>query len=354
MDSENSDFTEISISTLSTFNVNGFLQLRNTAFKIVSMARHVTVDDNLTDELAKLVVRFANSGELQLEEQSWYLGSYQGALAFVLVVDYLNFGSGYFRHLRKDSSGSGYLTFARGLVKYFQSNWPFRPSDLTALEPNDFVTILGQHDPDVQLSYLTSLLAKSANELGSHLDRHYQNDFEFFFASLGPHLETSIEQLCQLNGFKDFYLYDEMAFYPLKKAQITLSDLGLIDQYFREKNALTHPSQLALGNLDLLTCFADNSVPHVLRTHGALRYSAALENRINSGEPLAYGSVAEVEIRAATISVVEKISASTSKLGEKQMPPRSVDAALWSLKHSIQHTDLYQMTKSHKTKSKYY
>jgi hypothetical protein len=63
------------------------------------------------------------------------------------------------------------------------------------------------------------------------------------------------------------------------------------------------------ADLDRLTMFADNLVPHVLRLDGVLRFSDELVARIDRGELIAHGSPEEVEIRACALQAVELIVA---------------------------------------------
>lgn len=50
-----------------------------------------------------------------------------------------------------------------------------------------------------------------------------------------------------------------------------------------------HGGGRQFADLDRLTIFADNVVPHVLRVEGVLRYSEALAARIDRGDPLPPG-----------------------------------------------------------------
>ena len=62
------------------------------------------------------------------------------------------------------------------------------------------------------------------------------------------------------------------------------------------------------SDLDRLTIFADNLVPHVLRVDGVLRYDPALAARIDAGELLPPGEE-EREIRACAVHACELIAA---------------------------------------------
>ena len=86
-----------------------------------------------------------------------------------------------------------------------------------------------------------------------------------------------------------------MPFY--KRAQLTAADLAV---------AFGGEGWGCYRDLDRLTCFADNLVPHVLRCAQVLVYAPSLARRIDAGELLAAGSPEEVEIRAGAVHAVER------------------------------------------------
>src|SRR5438094_5274829 len=102
--------------------------------------------------------------------------------------------------------------------------------------------------------------------------------------------------------------FDDKGFW--KRAQIMANDLqlaGIAD----------------FPDIDRLTVFADNLVPHVLRVDGVLRYTDALARRIDGGELLPPGDE-ETEIRACAVHACELIAA---RLG---VAPRILDVWLWN------------------------
>jgi hypothetical protein len=101
----------------------------------------------------------------------------------------------------------------------------------------------------------------------------------------------------------------------LKRAQLTAADLAL---------ATGH----RFDDLDRLTLFADNLVPHVLRLDGVLAYDPELVARIEAGDLLAAGSVEEVEIRAGAVTAVERVVAALHDLG-RPATAMAVDHLLW-------------------------
>jgi hypothetical protein len=76
-------------------------------------------------------------------------------------------------------------------------------------------------------------------------------------------------------------------------------------------------------DLDELTIFADNLVPHVLRVDGVLVYDPELSARIDREELLPPGEE-EREIRACAVHACERIAARLN------VPPRILDVWLWN------------------------
>jgi hypothetical protein len=122
--------------------------------------------------------------------------------------------------------------------------------------------------------------------------------------------------------------FDDRGFY--KRAQIVSSDLALA-------------GAASFEDLDRLTIFADNLVPHVLRIDGVLGYDSELAAHIDSGELLPQGR-AEQEIRACALHACEQLSARTG------VPPRELDIRLWNLGQAPE----YKAVPRHRTRSVYY
>jgi hypothetical protein len=122
--------------------------------------------------------------------------------------------------------------------------------------------------------------------------------------------------------------FDDVGFW--KRAQITANDLHLA-------------GILEFGDIDRLTIFADNLVPHVLRVDGVLRYDDELAARIDSGELLPPGDE-EREIRGCAVHACELIA---RELG---IPARDLDVMLWNRGQG----ERYKSRPRHRTRSVYY
>ena len=86
---------------------------------------------------------------------------------------------------------------------------------------------------------------------------------------------------------------------------------------------------LFFEDLDRLTIFADNLVPHVLRVERLLWYEKHLLAQINEGVLVAAGSPQEIEIRACALHAVECLVAELQRLGRK-VTAMQLDNYLWN------------------------
>jgi hypothetical protein len=229
-----------------------------------------------------------------LDPERHYLeGSRADVVRYLLTLDSINFGSGWFPTLRKRPGCSGYYTVAWSLADRFRERGPWSNEELRTLRPAEVAAVLGQ-EPGHELM---ALFARALNDLGAWLGEREPLDV------IGDSAEALAAELAAGMPF-----IDDRGFW--KRAQITPNDLALA-------------GIAEFEDIDRLTIFADNLVPHVLRVDGVLVYDDALARRIDSGELLEPGS-AEREIRAAAVHACELIA---PELG---IPPRHLDVMLWN------------------------
>ena len=89
-----------------------------------------------------------------------------------------------------------------------------------------------------------------------------------------------VEILASMGFYRDVSRYGDLEVPFYKRAQLTAADLAV---------AFSGEGYGSFRDLDRLTSFADNLVPHVLRRSGALVYAPGLAKRIDTGEPIASG-----------------------------------------------------------------
>ena len=252
-----------------------------------------------------------------LDPERHYLeGSREEVAMYMLTLDAINFGSGWFPTLRKRPGSSGYYTVAWGLADRFRSEGPWSGGELRALEPSVLAPVLGQA-PDHPL---IALFCEALRSLGSFLGA--RSAVDVIEGANGSAVRLA-EELARGMPF-----FDDVGFW--KRAQIVPNDLALA-------------GVASFHDLDSLTIFADNLVPHVLRVDGVLRYSAALAERIDSGELLPPGPE-EAEIRACAVHACVHIA---QRLG---VPERTLDTWLWDRGQEPR----YKALPRHRTRTVFY
>ena len=234
---------------------------------VAATARHVVIDVDAASY---------DGGVSGLDPELHRLdGSPEDVARYVLILDAVNFGSAWFEELGTDTNA---LTAALTL-----HGTPWSAAELRALTPAEAGAVLGLPPHD-----LTDLYARALNQLGGWLGD----------APVLPRLGRSAQSFAA--SLLDMPLFADPGFY--KRAQITANDLvlaGVAD----------------FDDVDRLTVFADNMLPHVLRADGVLVHDLP--------EELEHGSRPEVELRACAVHACELLAARAG------VPPRTLDNWLW-------------------------
>jgi len=238
-------------------------------------------------------------------------------LAFVMTLDAINFGSGWFPQLRKRDGRSGYFSVALALRERFDARGAWSAAELRTLTTQQCADVFGQPDPDAQ--ELMAHFAQALRDLGAWLEERHAGSFEVAVAAAGCCAARLVEGLAQMPFYRDVTRYSGFEVPLYKRAQITANDLA---------TAFGGAGPGHFDDIERLTMFADNLVPHVLRCEGALVYDAELAGRIESGERLAVGEPAEVEIRAVGLHAVERCVALCRAAGAS-VGARLLDTLLW-------------------------
>jgi Potential Queuosine, Q, salvage protein family len=274
-------------------------KVRRGCAELAADARWVSID---TDALAEVLADpLVPPPTPTLDPERHYLEGEPADVAdYLLALDAINFGSGWFPLLSKRLADgrpvSGYFTVAWGLTDHVRAHGAPTAAWLRAVSTTEIAAILQQR-PDLELM---SLYAQALRSLGGFLGKRRALDV---VGECGGSAERLAERLVGAMA-----MFDDRGFY--KRAQILASDLALA-------------GVAEFEDLDRLTIFADNLVPHVLRCDGVLVYDDALADQIDAGVVLRAGG-AEREIRACALHACELISQRNG------VPPRVIDNWLWN------------------------
>jgi len=251
----------------------------------------------------------------ELDPQVHYLeGTPEDVARYLLALDAINFGSGWFPLLEKRPGLSGYFTVAWNMSDDWRANGPWSGADLRAMTTERVATALRQR-PGLELM---SLFAQALRELGRMLGEGGALDVNSAHSVASRAASRCAE--CALFADHGFY----------KRAQIAANDLALA-------------GVAQFDDLDELTIFADNLVPHVLRCDGVLHYDDALAAHIDSERLLPAGRQ-EREIRACAVHACELLAQRTG------VPPRVLDVWLWNRGQGPE----YKARPRHRTRTVYY
>lgn len=281
--------------------------IREACRSIADGASHVRIDATALGSVRIGPVPAMDPGDHYLE------GGPEAVAAYVLALDAVNFGSGWFDGL----PGLGYLSVARALTARWRAEGPLWPAALRTIRREDVAELLGQpahHE-------LIGLYAAALRELGTWLgDRSALEVVRAY----EPSAQALVGALAQ-----GLPMWRDTGF--LKRAQIAASDLALA--------GVAH-----FEDLDRLTAFADNVLPQVLRHHGVLVLDPVLAARIDRGEELAAGSPGERELRACALHACELLAPGAG------LSPRELDNVLWTQGQE----PAYDVAPPHRTRTTFY
>jgi hypothetical protein len=283
-------------------------ELREACAEVAERAVSVRI---MTGRIEGYAAELALAAQAALEADQSPAARREQRLAFWLTLDAINFGSGWFPTLRKPAGRSGYSTIAAALSQHYRAEGPWSAQQLARLTPRVVAGVLGQDAGHP----LMTLFAASLNDLGRRLSAEAGGEF----AALIDAADRSAVALAGRVGgwecFADCSRYQELEVPFLKRAQIAAADVA-------------RAGLAEFGDLERLTMFADNLVPHVLRLDGVLAFSTGLVERIERGELIEHGSPEEVEIRACALHAVELIVAA-QRAGGRPARAMDIDQRLW-------------------------
>ena len=296
-----------------------FEVIRTRCAEVARRARFVQIDEA---GLARFAERLVGEPwpEDDLDPAHHFEGDDETKLAFTLLLDAINFGSGWFPLLSKRDGLSGYRTVATACKEAFEREGAPSSAALRETTGEDMARLLGQDAARPEVGELMSLFAEAWRDFGVWLDGAHGGSPARAVASAGGSAARLLAGLSEMPLYRDVARYDELEVPLYKRAQITAADLH---------RAFPDDEWGRFDDLDRLTLFADNLVPHVLRCHGVLRYDAGLLARIEAGRPLEVGSPEEVEIRAVALEAVERLVRALASRG-RPTTAHALDGLLWN------------------------
>ena len=295
-----------------------FERIRRGSEAVVARSRSVRIDDAALETL----VEDLSDGPPppQINPAHHYVGNPADTVAFIVTLDAINFGSGYFPYLEKRPGLSGYFTVATSLKELWEGSGALDAQQLSALTAEDCAQIIHQDMSVPEVAELMGLFAQALNDLGRFLEERFGGAPVGLVEAAGKSAGSLAESLAEMPLYRDISQYDELQVPFFKRAQLTSADLAAVFEGEGYGEFL---------DLDQLTIFADNLVPHVLRRLGVLEYTPDLARQIDAEQALEAGSAPEVEIRASAVHAVERCVARLQNSGVSATA-QQLDYALWT------------------------
>ncbi len=317
-----------------------FSLVRESCARVAGLARSVSINrDLIGDYVTSLPIEKALNPVMDTENH--FCDDSEAALVYFLVLDCINFGSGWFSELDLESGCSnGYFTIASRLKRDFIARGNYSPGFLQQMSAEECCRVFGQRPDNPAAFQLMTLFAAAMRDFGDLLQRDFSGSCRELVLGAGNSAAELGARLLKMPFYRDIFPYAGRDVYLLKRVQITASDLYI---------AFNGSGYGRFDDICDLTIFADNLVPHVLMLDGILQYSDSLAAAIASGQMLVSGSDAEIEMRACCVHAVE--------LMREELAIRNILVSSQGLDYLLWNRGLderYARTPSHVTRCVFY
>lgn len=212
--------------------------------------------------------------------------------------------------------------------------------------------ILKSDNPEAKVPLLKERVA-CLHEVGAKLLEKYDGDFKNVVIAAGGSAKKLLALIVEeFPRFRDEATFNGQKVSIYKRAQILVGDMFACFQ----DEGLGHFDDL----YDSITMFADYRVPQVLVHFGALTYNEELQKGLTADKMLINGEPKEVEIRGASIyivevakeMVVEELKNNHPNIPSKHVNSILLDHFLWDYRRA--NAELLAYIPFHKTHSIYY
>lgn len=297
-----------------------FERVRRTCAAVADVSSHVRIHDDAVETLANRLDLDRPPNDPGQDP----IGDVESTAAFVLTLDAINFGSGYFPSLRKRPGQSGYHTVAASLRDWVDLDGTITTASLRR-DVGDWAQVFGQKLDGSPAHELMELFTIALHDLADFVDTTADGRFVDVVEAAKGSAAALAESLTAMPFYRDVHEHPvtgEVFLY--KRAQITAQDLAV---------AFVGEGYGRFDDLDQLTMFADNLVPHVLRVEGVLEFAPDLLARIEAVDNITIGSPEEIEIRACGVTAVERLATAVRSRAVDPRPDLttgSLDNILWN------------------------
>ncbi|MDP3988218.1 MAG: queuosine salvage family protein [Candidatus Levybacteria bacterium] len=296
-----------------------FEKVRTSTKRVVESSKFVSWDLDKFKRLAEKLNPAEIKEFYKYDYYPYFIGREEELLNYIFTLNAMTFDFGLsseFKTKRKRNDSSFYVV-AFSLKKFVQQGKSL-DADFAKNVTKELIAQMLEVEPDFKLA---EMYAKSLSELGKFIFENY-GTYSKFITELNPKNRANelVEVLFDnLSFYKDKTMYNGFDVYFLKRAQLLANDLYL---------AFKGEEYGEMGDIEKLTMFADNLVPHFFKVEGVLEYEESLENKIQKRIKLPFGSKEEVEIRSFGVQCVEEIKKILVR-DDPEITSAQIDWYLW-------------------------
>ncbi|KAL5283359.1 C9orf64 family protein [Megaselia abdita] len=326
---------------------------------IVQNASSIIVHNEGIEVLAKEIFISIKSGKLRSENFSQNNEGLHPdskdpkAIEWIFLLDTLNFcfwTPGKTDTKWKIDGHTGYFGLCAAITRAMRNGLDITNSEVYSKMTEDEIQAILKSDDGVTKCPLIKERFECLQQVGKKLISKYDGKFENCVKSSSNSAVKLLELIVtEFPCFADEAEFKGKRVSLYKRAQILIGDLWAC---FQGKD---------LGffeDIDKITMFPDYRVPQVLVHFKSLEYSDELMKVLKNDTILENGEPMEVEIRGASIYIVEQVKKQIYELLEKDNLPRSkvnsilIDHFLWDYRR--EHAKELEYIPFHKTFSVYY
>lgn len=297
-------------------------KVRHDAAWVMSRADFIKIDAaQISGYTSALLEKYPLVTTLDSDSHFLSQSSPEASAAYIIALDSVNFGSAYFKVAQACGIDLEYNRIAGALKNAFAAgrlNIPVKWASATPAECHEVFGI--PHGAHERLDQLMANFAAHLQQTGRRIIADHGGSVMKLLAAA----DNSAEKLVNIIGawptFRDVTEYKGREVAVFKRAQILAADIYL---------SLQGQPPAAFQDMDRLTIFADNMVPHVLRHDGILKYAPSLAEKIDAGVMIESGSPEETEIRMAGIHAVELMKNAAAGQGSR-VTSVNLDHILWN------------------------
>lgn len=286
--------------------------------RVAESAQRVTIDEAALAAFAGPIANLLPRGMRHTPHH--FIADFPETTGYFLILDALNFGSGFFAHYAPYRGEAGYYALAMALRDWFHAEGMPSCETLQAIDAATVARVLGQDPDNAALARFFGWAVEALHELGRFVETELGGVYANLLAAAKLDAGAMVALLCRMPMFRDVGVLDGQEVWLLKRAQIFVHDLAI---------AGAQSGRFEIKGLERLTVFADNMLPFVLETNGVLRYDPGLSRQIGAGELLQPGSRAEIELRAVSVHACELLRQALVARGH-DITARELDFALWN------------------------